>query len=135
MFCTLRTFSSDTANYLIDKIKRICTAVAETADGRFEFTEKKHYPIVYNNPELANRLKATIEKVVGSENTLVQRRGMGGEDFSYFANIKPGCMFRLGINSGPDTANVLHTKNFNIDERALEIGVSIFKAYILDNMK
>ena len=31
---------------------------------------------------LAKRLKATIEKVVGSENTLMQKRGMGGEDFS-----------------------------------------------------
>ena len=135
MFCTLRTFNSDIAKHLIDKIKRICAAVAETADGRFEFNEKKHYPIVYNNPLLAKRLKATIEKVVGSENTLMQKRGMGGEDFSYFANIKPGCMFRLGTRSGPETSNVLHTKNFNIDERALEIGVNIFKTYVLDNMK
>lgn len=136
MFCTLRTHSDKTAEYVLDKIKRIGRAVAETADGRFEFTHKKHYPIVYNAPEICERVRKAASAVIGEENIINQAQGMGGEDFSYFARLKPGCMFDLGTRGDtPDTANGLHTPTFNIDERALEIGVEIFKKYILNNMK
>ena len=135
MFCTLRTLNDATANHVLDKIKRIGNAVAETADGRFEFTHKKHYPIVYNDPAIYEKVKLAAEGVIGKEQVFETKQGMGGEDFSYFAGKKPGCMFDLGTGSDESTRNGLHTPNFNIDESALRIGIDIFKKYILNNMK
>lgn len=135
MFCTLRTHSDETAEYILDKVKRIGYAVAETAGGSFEFEHKKHYPSVYNDPEVSERLRIAAAKVVGDGNVMGKRRSMGGEDFSYFANIKPGSIFRLGVkNAESGISHGLHTDRFDIDEAALDIGVRVFCQFVLDNM-
>lgn len=51
---------------------------------------------------------------------------MAAEDFSYFLKERPGCFFFVG--SSPSTTEVLahHKSTFDIDERALDIGASVF---------
>ena len=53
---------------------------------------------------------------------------MGGEDFSYYLQNKPGCFFFVG--SAPNENEILstphHCSHFNIDERALLIGASVY---------
>jgi metal-dependent amidase/aminoacylase/carboxypeptidase family protein len=59
---------------------------------------------------------------------------MGGEDFSYFANLKPGCFFNLGTKHPNQTeTHGVHTSRFDIDEDALDIGVDIMTQFVLDN--
>lgn len=136
MFCTLRTQENAVAEYILDKIHRIIDAVAATSNGRAVFTPSKHYPITFNNAVLTQRLRAAAEKVVGLENINVATRGMGGEDFSYFAMEKPGCIYRLGVrNEGRGFVHGLHQDRFDLDEDALEVGVNIFLQFILDNMQ
>lgn len=136
MFCTLRTHSDDTAEYVLNKIKMIGEAVAQTAGGRFEYTQKKYYPTVYNDPAIEGKLRAVAKETVGEENITEKRRSMGGEDFSYLANEKPGCMIRLGVkNEKRGIVHGLHTDRFDIDEDALGVGVSVFKNYVLKYMK
>lgn len=135
MFCTLRTHKQTIADTVIDKIKRIISAVADTAGGRATFTQCKHYPVVVNHEVITERMRAAAEHVVGAENIFPRNRGMGGEDFSYFCMRKPGCMFRLGVrNEERGIIHPLHTDCFDIDEDALEYGVRVFLRFILDNM-
>ncbi len=134
MFCTLRSWSDSDAEGAIEKIQSIAAASAEMYGGRAEYTVCKHYPIVVNNPALAGRVRAAAEAVVGEGNVLPHKRGMGGEDFSYFANIKPGCMFYLGVrNEERGIVSGLHNDDFDLDEDALDIGADIFTRFILDN--
>ena len=135
MYCTLRTFENSTAERVISKIKAICTSIAEIDGGSFEYETKKHYPKVYNNPALTARVAVAAKKIVGADNVIGKKRSMGGEDFSYFANEKPGSMFRLGTRN--EECGIIygaHTARFDIDESALEIGVGVFVQYVLDNM-
>ena len=135
MFCTLRTQSDEVAEYALSKIKKIINSVAECAGGRAEFLESKHYPIVKNDVTLTEKVRLALEKTVGKENVLPKIQSMGGEDFSYFANIKPGCMFRLGVaNQEKGIVHGLHNSRFDIDERALEIGSNAIFNFITDNM-
>lgn len=135
MFCTLRTWDDKVAEHILGKIKIIGDAVAKTAGGRFEFTQNKHYPKVYNNPHLNELLKASATRVLGEEHIYPKVRAMGGEDFSYFANIVPGCMFRLGCaNKERGIVHSIHTTKFDIDERALDVGASVIVRFVLDNM-
>ena len=136
MFCTLRTQKTENAEYIIGKIKKIIAAVAETAGGEAKYIESKHYPILVNNERLTGKVWASLEKVV-PEGKLIQKKSqsMGGEDFSYFANEKPGCMFRLGVaNVEKGYTVAVHNGRFMIDESALEIGVKAFIQFVLDNM-
>ena len=60
---------------------------------------------------------------------------MGGEDFAYMLNQKPGCMFYLGIaNEALGYTTGLHKDNFMIDESALAVGSDIFVQFVLDHM-
>lgn len=134
MFCTLRTWEDDVAAHMLDKIRRIIEAVASTADGSATFTVRKHYPIVVNDALIAERVRLAAVKTVGEENVHENARSMGGEDFSYFANEKPGVLFRLGVRSEEKGCTAgLHNDHFNIDEDALEVGVNTFLQFILDN--
>lgn len=135
MFCTLRTHSEEIAEFALQKIKRIGEAVASTEGGRFQYTTCKHYPIVYNNEALVQQVRLSAQKVLGADHIFANKRSMGGEDFSYFAMRKPGCMFRLGIrNEELGFVNGVHHDNFDIDERALDVGVQVFLQFIRDNM-
>ena len=78
--------------------------------------------------------RAAGVKVVGEENMHVNARGMGGEDFSYFANEKPGAFMRLGVRNEEKGYTVgVHNGRFMLDEDALEYGVNTFVQFILDN--
>ena len=135
MYCTLRTYTDDVADKAIGRIKQICKAVAKESGGRFKYTQKKYYPNVYNNGIMTQKMHKAAAKVVGDENVLPKIRTMGGEDFSYFARLKPGCMFRLGVrNDEKGIVNGVHETNFDIDENALSIGVKTFVQFVLDNM-
>ena len=136
MYCTLRTHDDKNAEYILGKIKRIIAAVAEVSGGEAEFVESKHYPIVMNNEKVMSGLRKAGEKIIGAENIKPRgARGMGGEDFSYFTNEKPGGMFRLGVrNAENGYGGGLHNSRFLPDEDSLEIGVSIFVQFVLDNM-
>ncbi len=136
MFCTLRTQKDENAEYIIGKIKKIIAGVADSAGGEAKFVESKHYPIVVNDPIVTAKIAAAAEAVVGKDNLLPKKiRGMGGEDFSYFAMKKPGCMFRLGVtNKERGFGGMLHNGNLLIDEDALEVGVNTFVQFVLDNM-
>ena len=135
MYCSLRTQKDDVAAYAFDKIQRIIDAVASTVGGHATLTRHKHYPILVNDETVSNHILAAAEKVVGKAGIKPYRRSMGGEDFSYFAQRKPACMFRLGVrNEEKGIVHGLHQDRFDIDEAALEIGVRIFVQFILDHM-
>ena len=59
---------------------------------------------------------------------------MGGEDFSYFLKEIPGCFFFVG--SSPDEKEHLsiphHCSHFDINERALLVGSSVYIQLIED---
>ena len=134
MFCTLRTWNDATREGMLTYIKAIAEGVAMTSGGKVTFTPAKYYPIIHNNPALTKRYRAAAAKVVGEENVHDNARGMGGEDFSYFANRKPGSFMRIGVKP-PNKEKVpgVHNDHFDIDESCLEVGVNTFLQFILDN--
>ncbi len=135
MFCTLRSWDEALDAKIIDRIKRIGNAVAEESGGRFEFVQKKYYPILVNNDKMVELLKKSASAVIGEENVRPRNQGMGGEDFSFFARRKPAVMFHLGAyNKEKNCTYSTHNDRFNIDEDALPYGSAIFVRFVLDNM-
>ena len=134
MFCTLRTHKQENADYILTKIKKIIASIAEVSGGEAKFVESKHYPIVINDETVADKIIEAATKVIGAENIKERAQGMGGEDFSYFANEKPGCMFELGVRNDELGYTVgVHNGRFMLDENALSIGSDIFVQFVLDN--
>jgi metal-dependent amidase/aminoacylase/carboxypeptidase family protein len=53
---------------------------------------------------------------------------MGAEDFSFFCQKWPGAMFGLGCHDPAKGFQFpLHSSHFDMDERVLDVGVSLFE--------
>jgi amidohydrolase len=50
-------------------------------------------------------------------------QSMGGEDFAWYLDSVPGAMARLGVRIPGGAPFDLHQGTFDIDERALDVGV------------
>ncbi len=136
MYCTLRTHEAADAELIIGKIKRLIANIADLAGGRAEFIHDKHYPTVINDEKITSLVRKSAEKVVGADNIYsYEKRSLGGEDFAYMLNEKPGCIFHLGVGNKALGYTVgVHKENFMVDERALPVGSDIFVRFVLDNM-
>jgi metal-dependent amidase/aminoacylase/carboxypeptidase family protein len=55
---------------------------------------------------------------------------MGAEDFADYP--VPGCMMLLGVKSPRKKITPLHTSTFNLDEKALLLGVRLFTQILLE---
>jgi len=50
---------------------------------------------------------------------------MGGEDFSYMLNARPGAMLWLG-NGAAESGAFLHSANYDFNDEAIPVGASFF---------
>ena len=99
MGLTVRTFKQDVRKQILAAITRIANAEAIAAGApkeplveRYEGTD-----LVYNNPALAERLRAPLEAALGKDKVVTAEPITPSEDFSYFIEQGvPGFYFSLG---------------------------------------
>ncbi|HZQ95964.1 MAG TPA: amidohydrolase [Candidatus Sulfotelmatobacter sp.] len=99
MGLTVRTYKQDVRKQVLGAIARIAKGEAEAAGAprapavdHFEGTDA-----VYNQPELAERLRAPLETALGKDHVVSAGPITPSEDFSYFVEQGvPGFYFSLG---------------------------------------
>lgn len=133
---TLRTWDDESEQKAFEIFEKVGKSIAEMSGGTYKYTLTSHYPILNNDQDVTDRLWKSAVKAVGEENVKFRKeRGMGGEDFAYYAQKKPCSMFRLGVtNEAIGIKPVCHNPNFDVDENCLQIGIDVFKQFVLDNM-
>ena len=136
LVCTLRTWNDGPEEYIIKQIQEIGQKTAEMCHGSFRFTQIAHYPSLPNDADVTEKLRQAAIRTLGAENVLPkENRSMGGEDYAYFARVKPGSMFRLGVgNKEKGITSKNHNPKFAVDENCLDVGVRVFKQFVYDNM-
>src|SRR6478672_446760 len=107
-------------------IKKQTIELVHSMGGDAEIHIDVGYPTVYNNEILNNYSKDLAAQYMGAENVLETEMRMGAEDFGYYSQKIPGCFFRLGTaNTAKGITAGVHTPRFDIDERAIEIGMGM----------
>ena len=140
MECTIRSLSTEMADIAIKRIKEIGEATAAAWGGRFEFIPIVHLPKIVNDRVIADRVVAAARAVVGEANVTYttkadREKNLGGEDFSFYLEKKPGCMFHTGIrNEAKGCIYGGHTDTYKLDEDVLEPASDIIVRFVLDNM-
>ncbi len=71
------------------------------------------------------RLGKEAIAAVGVAGATSTEQSSGGEDFAWYLEEVPGAMSRLGVWSGEGPMRDLHQPTFDLDERALPIGVRV----------
>ena len=119
---TLRCYDDDTWERLPALVDEIVTPVASGfgCTARVRMTRRTRPTI--NDPEMAAFAREVAADLVGDENVLTSRT-MAGEDFSEFLAHVPGCF--LFVGAGGSDHEPHHSPRFDIDERALPLGVRL----------
>jgi amidohydrolase len=107
-------------------IKEITEGICQSYGAKAAIEIPKGYPSLYNDPILTEQASAWAADFLGKEQVVTLDKRMAGEDFSFYTQHMPGCFFRIGTNTNNEkfTAPV-HNDRFDIDEQALEIGMSM----------
>ena len=67
--------------------------------------------------------KETAGEVLGEDNVKrVEKQGLGGEDFCFFAEAVPGVFYRLGCGFEGVPAMAVHNEKFYPNMDALQVG-------------
>lgn len=84
------------------------------------------YPCVMNDEKVTAEAMSLASDFMGAENVSETELRMGAEDFGYYAQQIPACFYRLGtMNKAKGITAGVHTPTFNIDEKAIEIGIGM----------
>jgi amidohydrolase len=116
------------AQKLVERVVEATVAPFPQVTYRLEY-QRGNPPVV--NDEAATAIMATAARgALGDEAVLNAPQSMGGEDFSWYLEQVPGSMARLGVRiAGTDLD--LHAASFDVDERAIAVGVRILVATAL----
>jgi amidohydrolase len=99
MGLTIRTRKDDVRKQILAAITRITKAESAAAGAPREPLVERYEgaDLVYNNPALAERLKAPLEAALGKDKVVIAEPITPSEDFSYFVEQGiPGFYFSLG---------------------------------------
>ena len=117
---TVRTMTPEMRDMAEKRILEISRLTAETYGAVADAQYKRSYPVMTNSQEQTDFAAEVAVKVVGKcdEASLV----MGGEDFSFMLEERPGAYILLGNG---DSAPV-HTERYNFNDEIIPAGCSWF---------
>jgi amidohydrolase len=121
---TIRTASRDTWLTLESLVRETVTSLIVPLGMEHTLEYRRGVPPVVNEEISTHILTHAIEEVGPDVLTDTHQSG-GGEDFSWYLEEVPGAMARLGVWSGRGPQLDLHQPTFDLDERALAVGVRV----------
>jgi amidohydrolase len=124
---TTRAYTEKNRIMIKNRMKDIIDGVSKAFGSEIVLNYKEGYPPTINHKIPTKYILDSASQVVG-KGAGFPYLSMGGEDFSYYLQNIPGCFFFIG--SAPDEKDTLstphHCSHFNIDERALLVGASVY---------
>ncbi|NGY58444.1 amidohydrolase [Lentzea sp. NEAU-D13] len=122
---TLRTGDRDIWAELEPLVKDLVTGLLAPTGVGFDLHHRRGVPPVVNERESTQILRAGIEAALGDDALAGTEQSSGGEDFGWYLEHVPGSFARLGVWDGQEKQRDLHQPTFDLDERALLVGVRV----------
>ncbi|HZK53348.1 MAG TPA: amidohydrolase [Desulfosporosinus sp.] len=111
---------------LKEKFERIIKGICMASRTEYELTYIPSNPSMNNAPEMVQMVREAALETLGIEQSIIQYRVMGGEDFAEFTHRVPSAFYFVGtrnLDKGSDYPH--HHPLFDIDEETLLIGVEM----------
>jgi len=121
---TVRTASRQTWVGLEEIIRRSVDGLLSPLAIEHTLQYRRGVPPVVNE-EVSTRILTHAIEAIGPDVAADTRQSGGGEDFSWYLEEIPGAMARLGVWSGEGAQLDLHQPTFDLDERALAVGLRV----------
>jgi amidohydrolase len=120
---TLRVFGRDAWDQAGPLVTTLVEQIVAPTGVHAETKYIRGVPPVVNAAAAVSVQRAAVRASLGREALTETEQSMGGEDFAWYLEQVPGALARLGVRAPDGAAFDLHQGTFDIDERALGIGV------------
>jgi amidohydrolase len=118
---TVRTLRKEMSEIARQRMETICTGIAAAAGAKASMSYHSNYPVTLNDPGQTDFAADTAAGIAGADR--VNRAAsplMGGEDFSYMLEARPGAFVFIGNG---ESAN-LHSPSYDFNDEAIPHGIS-----------
>ncbi len=121
---TIRLLDRDSWDEAEKLVRRLILEIVAPTGAHVEIEYQRGVPPVVNAPWAVDVLRVAATQTVGTEGVRTTEQSLGGEDFAWYADHAPIGLARLGTDGGGPSLD-LHRGSFDIDERALSVGVRL----------
>ena len=121
---TVRTYTPELRKHCQERFEAIVAGIAKALGCAVEVDFVRGYPPTVNTDAETDFAADVATEVVGDRR--VNRHAtpsMGGEDFAYMLQRRPGAYILMGNGPG-DRGRVLHSPHYDFNDEALPVGVS-----------
>lgn len=129
---TIRTFDEDVRSLIEEEMEQLISGVCKAFQATYTFTYTKGYPPTVNTEEETLILESCIKQNLPETKLVtIGKPGMGGEDFAYYLQQRPGSFFSVGArNEEIGAIYPHHHPKFTFDERAMLDTAKIFLSIV-----
>ncbi|WP_223196457.1 N-acetyldiaminopimelate deacetylase [Listeria fleischmannii] len=124
---TIRTAKKETMELIWTRLKQLARGMEEAFQCEITFTKGSDYCQVYNHAEETKQLVSFLESEFSGA-FVEAPAAMTGEDFGYFLEEIPGCMFWLGV----DSPYGLHHAKLNPQEESIPFAISVLTKFLAE---
>jgi len=125
---TVRTFRAATQELAERRIREIATGVAESLGATAKVEYLRGYPATVNTVREADFAAEVGERIFGRDNVVREfDPTMGGEDFSYMLQVRPGAYVLLGQGGG-ESGCYLHNPSYDFNDDVIPLGAGYLAA-------
>ena len=131
---TVRTLSEEWHKKIPVRIREIADGVARAHGARAVVRYEVIGSVLSNDEKMMNLAEKTAVRLFGAKSIeKLTRASMGGEDFSEYLRVAPGCFIYIGTGSSSRNRLVpWHHPEFDLDERALPVGAKLLAGMAQD---
>ena len=128
---TVRTFTHEVLDLIERRMKQVADHTCAAHEAQCEFEFHRNYPATINSQAEAEFAAKVMTGIVGKQNVLAQEPTLGGEDFAYMLQAKPGayCFIangdgthrEMGHGAGPC---MLHNPSYDFNDDLIPLGAT-----------
>jgi hippurate hydrolase len=118
---TIRTLDEDIRAQMESRLRAVTLGIVGAFDGTAQVTYRRGYPVTVNSAPEAAFAAEVASHVAGPEGVDANADAkMGGEDFSYMLQARPGAYIFLGNGESSE----LHSDTYDFNDEIIPVGVS-----------
>lgn len=130
---TVRTFRKEVQDEAESAMRRIVEGVCATFGASGKLHYDRRYPATVNSERETEWSAQAAVDVVGAAHVIRDPQPcMGGEDFAFMLQERPGCYVWIG-NGSSGNGRMLHNARYDFNDDALPIGASYW-ARLVENL-
>ena len=126
---TVRSYDKAVQDRIEQRLTQLCASIAEGFDAQAHVDYQRVYPATINTAREAGFAADAAAALVGEERVLRDMLpSMGGEDFSFMLQARPGAYVRIGQQQ--EGGQPLHNSCYDFNDELLPLGSAFFASLI-----